>query len=228
MTLPSYAVFFRGHPCCPCQAKWLPALEVEAQRRGLIKGQLPISQLIGGDPASGGTHVDGGEADFYPLGSIKKVDGKGGFVWLCRQMGADATWHRPFNWDGRDGVEHVHSGLTGCPHNVHAAGYQLVAVRDGFNGLGAGGRSARDNGPRPLSGRTWRQGIKWAKEQEDMPYLDWPDKDKTALTRDVAEAVTAMVLNADMNANEPAGSADFKGVDLREAVKKIYRSVVKK
>lgn len=225
MTLPSYAVLFRGHPACPCQAKWLPVLEAEAQRRGLIEGELPISQLIGGDPRSGGTHVDGGEADFFPLGAISKVDGKGGFVWLCRQMGADATWHRPFNWDGQNGVEHVHSGLTGCPHNVHAAGYQLTAVRNGFNGLGAGGEAARDDGPRPLSGRTWRQGITWAKEQEDMPFTDWPQKDQDALVNAVADRVTERILSADMNAHDPKGDVAFRGMPVRDLLKKVARKV---
>lgn len=165
MSVPSYAVDFRGHPACPCQVVWLPAFEAEAQRRGILAGPLPISQLIGGDRRSGGTHLDGGEADFYPLAGIKQVDDEGGLVWLARRMGADATWHRGFNWDGRNGVEHVHSGLTGCPHNVAVAGYQLAAVRAGFNGLGHAGEGAPDTGPRPLSGRTWQQGIEWAKEQ---------------------------------------------------------------
>jgi hypothetical protein len=163
--LPSYAVMFRGHPACPCQVQWLPALEAEAQRRGLLTGPLPISQLIGGAKQSGGTHVDGGESDFYPLTAFTQVDGEGGLVWLCRQMGADPTWHRPIDWDGHNGVEHVHSGLVGCPHNVAAAGYQLVDVRAGLNGLANRGK---DDGPRPLSGRTWQQGIDWAKEQEQM------------------------------------------------------------
>jgi hypothetical protein len=38
-------------------------------------------------------------------------------------------------------------------------------VRAGLNGLANRGK---DDGPRPLSGRTWQQGIDWAKEQEQM------------------------------------------------------------
>lgn len=168
MTLPSYAVEFRGHPCCPCQAAWLPALEAEAQRRGLVVGQLPISQLIGTAKASALTHSKGGASDIYPLGTIEQVDGDDGFVWLCRQMGADATWHRPAGWDGPGSVEHVHSVLTGCPHCAYTAGYQTTAVRAGYDGLGHLGEGGHDTGPRPLSGRTWQQGIDWAKEQEQM------------------------------------------------------------
>lgn len=47
MALPAYAVDFRGHPACPCQVAWLPVFEAEAQRRGILSGPLPISQIIG-------------------------------------------------------------------------------------------------------------------------------------------------------------------------------------
>ena len=82
-------------------------------------------------------------------------------------MGADATWHRPYNWDGRGGMEHVHGALTGCPHNGPAA-YQIAAVRAGYNGLGHLGHGAPDTGPRPLSGRTWQQGLAWARSQRTV------------------------------------------------------------
>lgn len=218
--MPSYAVDFRGRPACPCQAKWLPVFEAEAQRRGILSGPLPLSQLIGGAPQSGGTHTMGGADDTFPLTGIRV----NAYVALSRRMGADATWHRPFNWDGAGGVEHVHRVLTGCPHNEPAR-YQIDAVRAGFNGLGAGGRGAPDNGPRPLSGRTWRQGITWAKEQEDMPFTDWPKKDQDALVNAVAARVADTVLGADMNAHEPKGSPAFQGVTLRDAVKAIARKV---
>ena len=167
MTLPSYAVKFRGFPACPCQATWLPAFEAAAQRRGILSGPLPLSQLIGGAVASGGTHASGGADDTYPLDGIDVPD----YVLLSREMGADATWERPRNWDGKGGVRHVHRVLTGCPHNGPAH-YQIDAVRAGFNGLGHLGRGGKDTGPRPLSGRTWRQGITWAQQQEDDMELD--------------------------------------------------------
>lgn len=167
MSLPPYAVTYSGHPCCPCQAEWLPVLQTEAQRRGLIKGQLPISQLIGGAAESANTHLLGGASDFYPLGAISDVTA---FVRLCRDMGADATWHRPIDWDGAGGVEHVHSVATGCPHCATTAAYQTTAVRGGFNGLGHAGQGAPDDGPKPLSGRTWKQGIEWAEEQAMADY----------------------------------------------------------
>jgi len=156
VSLPTYAIQFRGHPACPCQVEWLPAFEAEAQRRGFITGPLPIAQLIGGAVTSGGTHATGGAADFWPHGDVAQV------VWLARQMGADATWHRWFNWDGHNGSEHIHSVLTGCIHNG-AARYQIDKVRAGLNGLA---NDHKDDGPRPLSGRTWKQGIEWAEEQD--------------------------------------------------------------
>lgn len=162
MTLP-YAVEFRGFPACPCQATWLPAFEAEAQRLGIIDGPLPLSQLIGGAVKSGGTHATGGADDTWPLTSIHDVTA---YVALSRQMGADATWERPYNWDSRGGVRHVHRVLTGCPHNGPAR-YQITAVQDDYNGLGYGGRGAPDTGPRPLSGRTWQQGIAWAQQQAE-------------------------------------------------------------
>lgn len=179
MPYPEYVVYYDGHPACPCQVKWLPELERQAQRAGLIKGALPVSQLIGGDPRSGGTHLKGGATDFYPLAAITNVPA---FIRLCRDMGADATWRRPYNWDGANGVEHAHAVLTGCPHNGPAA-YQIDAVRADQNGLANHGK---DDGPRPLSGRTWREGIAWARAQEDdMQAEDW-DRLEQIVTKAVA------------------------------------------
>lgn len=177
--LPSYAVMFRGKPACPCQVAWLPVFEVELQRRGLLTGSLTIYQLIGGAAASGGTHADGGASDL----GISAEDA----IRVARDMGADATWYRPPNWDGAGGMAHTHSVLRGCPHNGPAR-YQIAAVDDGFNGLGAGGRGAVDPGPRPLSGRTWREGIKWAKEQQREAWFEMASEQD--LRKVVREEVT--------------------------------------
>lgn len=158
MSLP-YAVEFRGFQACPCLATWLPAYETELQRRGILTGPLHIYQLIGTYSGSGGTHSQGGAFDLLDLPGAEDQ-------WLARQMGADATWARPYNWDHANGMAHTHGVLTGCPHNGPAR-YQITAVQDGFNGLGTGGRSAADTGPRPLSGRTWQQGIAWAQQQAE-------------------------------------------------------------
>ena len=181
MSLP-YVVKFRGLPACPCLATWIPAYEAELQRRGLLTGPIRLYQLIGGAPASGGTHTQGGAYDTAWIGEAA--------IWVARQMGADATWHRPHNWDGAGGMEHVHGVLTGCPHNGPAR-YQIDAVRAGYNGLGHLGHGAPDTGPRPLSGRTWQQGMSWARTQlqeDDMPFNDWPQADKDALAAAVWQA----------------------------------------
>lgn len=165
----SYIVDFRGHPACPCLAAWLPAYEAELQRRGVLTGPLRIYQLIGGYSGSGGTHTDGGAFDLLDLPGDEDLR-------IGRDMGADAYWTRPYNWDGKGGIRHNHGVLRGCPHNGPAR-YQYdsptFGVDHGRDGLYHGGYGAPDTGPRPLSGRTWREGIAWAQAQEDdMPYTE--------------------------------------------------------
>lgn len=152
-------VIFRGKPACECLAAWLPAYERELRARGVLpkRGTLTIYQLIGGAAASGGTHATGGAFDLLDLPG--DVD-----LWVARQMGADASWTRQENWDGRGGMRHNHGVLRGCPHNGPAR-YQIAAVDAGYNGLGSGGRGATDDGPRPLSGRSWEAGLVWQREQ---------------------------------------------------------------
>lgn len=143
---------FRRHKCCVCLAEWLPVLEREAVRRGILKRNIDIAQLTGTSVgASAGTHAKGGVFDLWNYSPA--------FIRLCRDMGADATWHRRRSqgpWS-----PHAHGVLTGCPHNSPAR-YQIDEVRNNQNGLVG---NARDDGPRPLSGRTWKQGIEWAKAQ---------------------------------------------------------------
>lgn len=146
---------FRGKPCCPCLAAWLPVYESELLTRGVIKRSLDVYQLTGAAAASAGTHA-GGAFDI--------AQGTETALWLARQMGADATWFRPAGWDGGTGIAHTHGVLRGCPHNGPAR-YQIDAVDAGFNGLGEGGRGAPDDGPRPLSHRTWVEGIEWQRQR---------------------------------------------------------------
>lgn len=143
----------RGKPCCDCLAVWLPAYESELLARGVIKVSLDIFQLIGNAPASAGVHSTGGAFD---IGQTSETA-----VWVARQMGADATWARMWT----DNI-HTHGVLRGCPHNGPAR-YQIAAVDAGFDGTGTGGRGAPDDGPRPLSKRTWQQGLEWQRGQSD-------------------------------------------------------------
>lgn len=186
MSLPPYAVDFRGHPACPCLAAWLPVYEAELQRRGILVGPLHIYQLIGTYSGSGGTHAAGGAFDLLDLPGEEDL-------WVARQMGAPATWTRPAGWDGPGSIRHNHGVLADCPHNDPAS-YQIAAVLDGFNGLGAGGRSAADDGPRPIPNRTWRQGIAWAHQQQEEHEMT-PEQSK-ALT-EISTTVTRIERKVD-------------------------------
>lgn len=162
MSLPPYAEPYRGEWACPCQLVWLPVFERALKHFGVI-GQSEVvdyAQLIGFFSGSGSTHTGGGAADIWLIGS-RGVRA----VWVARQMGADATWLRLAGWDGPGSDEHIHSVLRGCPHLSSAARNQISAVDSGGDGLG--GTSTPDPGPRPLSFRTWRQGIEWFNQQED-------------------------------------------------------------
>lgn len=154
---------YRGHkwPVTADMGTWLTAYENEALRRGYLKQGLDIEQTIGGAPASGGTHLKiNGKAC-----CIDTANWSPEMVWLARQMGADATWHRKQNWDGRGGNPHCHINLRGIVNRN--ANYQYSStfsgVDHGHNGLANG---AKDDGPKPLSHRTWQEGIAWAKAQQ--------------------------------------------------------------
>lgn len=150
------AGYIDGHPMCSHQIAHYNAFAAFCRASG--KPVPRVMQGIGGAAASGGTHLNGCVTDFGYVSDWH--------VWALRQMGADATWHRRYNWDGNKGVEHIHSVLTGGPDNGNAR-YQLDAVRAGYNGLGYLGHAAPDDGPRPLSGRSYSDGITWAQTQGD-------------------------------------------------------------
>lgn len=153
-TLPPYTVYFRGFPCCPCIAEWLPWVEKLMLHRKIIMRNIDIYQLIGFFGGSAGTHSKGGAFD------VKQATWSA--LQIYRQAGADASWRRTAAQGFED--EHAHGVLRGCPHNAPAR-YQLTAVDAGYNGLGAGGKGGRDDGPRPLSKRDWKQGIEWIKKE---------------------------------------------------------------
>lgn len=166
MSLPDWVVYFRGHPCCPCMPPWLTALERELIALGVVETSIDIAQLTGDAEASAGVHKGGGAFDIWQHDETT--------VWVCRQMGADATWARITGSFLTN--RHTHGVLTDCPHNGPAR-YQIEEVRSGGDGLLG---DAPDPGPRPLSGRTWREGIRWAearqKEREEDMALSSDDK----------------------------------------------------
>lgn len=154
------AVWFRGKPTCPCVKAWLPWLERMYRLRGVIKKTIDIAQLTGSATASGGTHKGGGAFDLWQSSDLA--------VKIARQMGADATWRRT---PAQGFPLHLHGVLRGCPHNLPAR-YQIDAVDRRGNGLGKNGMGGVDDGPRPLSYRTWEQGILWAKIQIRQARID--------------------------------------------------------
>lgn len=154
---------YAGKPTCSCGAKWLPVFVEYLDVTYDIRVQFV--QLIGSAAASAGTHGGGLCFDLVVTdpGKRTKAEAYALVVKAARQLGADATWHRPYNWDGRKGMEHIHGLGTGCPHLKAAAKSQQADVRAGLNGLANKGK---DTGPRPLSGRTWKQGIAFAKSHQ--------------------------------------------------------------
>lgn len=174
----TYVVDFRGRPACPCLAEWLPVFEAELIRRGVIEQSIDIAQLIGAAAASGNTHRDGGAFDIWQHDETT--------VWVARQMGADACWARTTGSFASN--RHTHGVLTGCPHNGPAR-YQIDEVRAGGDGL-VGGNP--DPGPRPLSNRTWREGIAWAKalqREEDPMTNDDLDKIRALVREEIHAAI---------------------------------------
>lgn len=142
---------YEGHVTCECVAEWLSWLERLCIAHGYIKFNLDILQLTGGNPLSGGTHAKGGCFD------LSQFDQR--IVALAREMGAPATWMRP--WENN---HHTHGVLSGCPHNSPAR-YQIDAQRKGRDGLGKAGLAGPDTHPSPKVYRTWQQGIAWAKSE---------------------------------------------------------------
>lgn len=180
-TTPGYGTY-DGKVACDCTIEWLPAFEAELRRCGILDPgeRVRVFQLTGLGSKSGGTHGQGGAIDDDQMSDRA--------IWVARQMGADASFARLYNWDGKGGMAHAHRVLTGCPHNGPAR-YQIDAVVDGFNGLGRGGRGGPDTGPRPLSGRTWREGIAWSLRQHEETDMTPAE---SALLKKTAETTAAL------------------------------------
>lgn len=226
MPLPSYAETFRGLPACPCQIAWIPELEAELRRQGIIQGTLAIAQMIGLYEASGNTHGDprgtglrkgGGVTDFWLTGSTAEHA-----VRVMRDMGADPTWHRGPNWDHHGGSEHVHCGQRGCPHRTDAALAQEWAVDHDGDGLVG---DLPDPGPRPPSGRTWQQGIQWHHEQEDdMPYTE---AELRKMFREEADAAVEAAWQKKQGNGATRDTNTRRGGDAKELAQDIAKELEK-
>lgn len=104
-----------------------------------------------GVAASGGTHDGGGAADVECLGDstalkVKKVH----YIRACFGI----AWHRPYNWDGAGGGEHIHCIEIGNPNLSPAAQSQVTQWNQGDNGLanhGADSESIDQQAGRPAT-----------------------------------------------------------------------------
>lgn len=196
---------FNGLPACSCLVAWLSAFEATI-------GRSPRwFQLVGDAPASAGFHKGGGSADSEPLSDDE--------LRIARNMGA-AAWNRW--WENN---YHAHLRLNGCPHNTIAQP-QVADLNAGRDGTGPlyDNAGVPDNGPRdgvlwPL--RTWREGIAWAEAQQEE--FDMDEKTLRQIVREEARAAVDDVLDVDINANEPKGDADFRGMTLRKLLKALYK-----
>lgn len=174
---------FRGLPACSCLHAWLPEFEA------LIGRSPRWFQLVGDAPTSAGFHRGGGSADSEPLSDDE--------LRIARNMGA-AAWNRW--WTDN---YHAHMRLNGCPHNSIGQPQvdDLNAGRDGTGPL-YDNAGTPDNGPRdgvqwPL--RTWRQGIEWAREQEDeMRPEDWT-RMETLVEKAAEKAVAGLLAKKQSN-----------------------------
>lgn len=104
------------------------ALYAVEAKLGYTRGSLTVLQGSWHDGSlSGGTHSGGGAVDLTAQEWQKKVR-------ALREVGF-AAWHRPFNWDGRNGGEHIHCILIGdAKMSLEAAG-QVVQYRNHTDGL---------------------------------------------------------------------------------------------
>lgn len=97
---------------------------------GYTRGSLTVVQgsyNAGGVSASAGTHDGGGACDLTAQNWEKKVR-------ALRKVGF-AAWHRPFNWDGRGGGEHIHCELIGNAKLSLSAQAQVAQYRAHTDGL---------------------------------------------------------------------------------------------
>lgn len=78
--------------------------------------------------ASADTHNGGGALDIVTGANWRAV------VKVLRAVGFDA-WYRPYNWDGKGGVAHIHAIAHGDAEASRGAKNQMVAYANRKNGL---------------------------------------------------------------------------------------------
>lgn len=115
-----------GHPSDNASAAAIHELEA------ILGFILTIYQIIGGAPQSAGTHLVGRAVDLAPARAAEKLK-------AAKDLGF-IGWHRPFDWDGAGGIEHIHLILVlfdrQNQRGIAPAGFRQIALYDaGRNGL---------------------------------------------------------------------------------------------
>ena len=134
----------------------------------------------GGAVASAGTHDRAGVVDLRTWDLPPSVSPQEAVLAL-RRAGLIA-WYRTT----AQGFEpHIHAIDYGNPDLAPSAARQVEAWKAGRNGLASNGP---DDGPRiPIPMDPPRE------DDDDMPYTDWPQKDRDALVADLAKALSPRV-----------------------------------
>ena len=186
---------------CPHMGAWWPLFKaIVKQDLGL---DLEIIQAMGSASASAGTHGPPGTA--LDLRSWRFTTAQTlAVVARARKYGAPATWLRT-TAQGFD--PHVHMVLD-CPC-TSPADYQITAVKQGYNGLGSGGRGGTDTHPKPDVWRNHAQGI--ALMEADMALSD---SDKSWLRNEIAAGAKLAVERVLWDALVP-GRSDMGGSSIR-------------
>lgn len=176
----------RKFTACVCVGAWLPVFEDYCLMRKHIKYSLDIIQITGGDPNSANTHALGAAIDTEQVGSL--------FIADARACGATASWSR---YPPAFSNDHSHLVLNGCPHDKWCH-YQIVAQKDGYNGLGYLGRQGLDPYPDPPVYRTWQQGrtfmLAEIKKYEDSLMATIDDDDVERIANRTAQKVWDFLL----------------------------------
>ena len=183
-----------GDPAYACQhmAAWWPLFKAIVKQD--LNLDLEIIQALGGATASAGTHGPPGTA--LDLRSRKFTTAQTlAVVARARKYGAPATWLRT-KAQGFD--PHVHLVLD-CPC-ISPADYQITAVKQGYNGLGSGGRGGTDTHPKPDVWRTHAQGIALMQQEDDDMAMT--PTERAALIADIAEASRAKIFEQRMTGHE--------------------------
>lgn len=134
-----------------------------------------------GAAASAGTHDRGGVIDLRVWNLPARITPREAVAAL-RRAGFIA-WYR----DQTHGFDpHIHAIDYGNPRLSSAAQAQVASYEAGRNGLASNGP---DDGPRVR--------IPKNPPEDDVPYLDWPQKDRDALADDVVRRLLDHKINKD-------------------------------